>query len=105
MLFFFLYIYLGCQTLSHSRSHISAPIGDIYKILAVFKPSLALSSSPQIAEQVTYVSQFMVLHGFGMVYSSWFYMVLVWFIVDGLTGFWYGLQWMVLQGFGMVYSR
>ena len=40
-----------------------------------------------------------------MVYSGWFYRVLVWFTVDGFTGFWYGLQFMVLQGFGMVYSR
>ena len=39
-----------------------------------------------------------------MVHSRWFYRVLVWFTVDGFTGFWSGLQWMVLQGCGMIHS-
>ena len=45
-------MYLGCLTLSHSRSHISAPIWDIHIILSVFESSwLALRSSPMKSPQ------------------------------------------------------
>ena len=37
------FMYLGCPTLSHSRSHISAPIWDIYKMISVFKAHDLLS--------------------------------------------------------------
>ena len=49
-----LFMYLGCSTLSHSTSHISAPILNIYKILSVLISSWlalrssSLSSSPQL---------------------------------------------------------
>ena len=55
-----LFMYIGCLTLSQSRSHISAPNWNIYKILSVFKSSClalrssSLSSSAKMAEQVTY---------------------------------------------------
>ena len=42
------FMYLGCPTLSHSGSHISAPIWDIYKILSVFKSSELLMTCSQI---------------------------------------------------------
>ena len=57
-------MYFGCPNLSHSRSYISATIWDIYEILSVFKSSWlalrlsSLSSSPQIADQVTFVKVF-----------------------------------------------